>query len=74
MREFDLVYLRKSDNRIFHVKRLLFGEYKIREPMDPSTEKKISRYELRKDYEFQERVSMSNVRERTQPILIQKMA
>lgn len=67
---FDLIYTRKYDNRIFHVKRLLLGEYKIRDPMLPETERKISRHELRRDFEYQRKVSSENVRERTQPVII----
>jgi hypothetical protein len=74
MNNFDLVYVQKSTNKVFYVKRLLLGEYKIREGIDAGTERKISRHELKRDFTFQERVSMESVREKTKPILMTRTA
>lgn len=71
---FDLCYVRKSDNKIFHARKIIHGVYKIKDPMMPGEAETVSKYRLGKDFRFQERVSMANVREKTAPTVRLKMA
>lgn len=70
---YDLIYIRKNDSRIFHVRRIILGHYSLRDPM--TGEKfKATRHELTRDYEYQDKLSKESVRKRTSPILSQKYA
>lgn len=74
MSAFDLIYIHKATKKIFYAKKIIPGVYKIREGLDTTTERKVTRYELSKDFEFQEKASMNEVRKRSQPHFIPKMA
>lgn len=70
---FDLIYIRKSDSRIFHARRIILGHYSLRDPIT-SEKIKATRHELTRDYEYQDKLSKENVRRRTCPMLAQRMA
>lgn len=71
---FDLVYVRLSDQKIYHARKIIHGLYKLRDPMLPNDNFTISKYQLVKSYKFQERISMESVRQRSQPIILGKLA
>lgn len=73
MSEFDLIYIEKATKKIWHVQRVTPTDYRLRDPITGETER-VSRYEIKKNYEFQERISMESVRTRSKPILHQKLA
>jgi hypothetical protein len=71
---YDLKYVSRISNKIYDVKRVVPGVYRIRDPLMPWITEQVSKYRLKKEFEFQGKVSMANVRERTQPMMIQKLA
>lgn len=64
MSEFDLVYIHKETKKIWHVQRVTPQDYRLKDPITGETER-VSRYDIKKNFEFQKRVSMENVRTRT---------
>lgn len=67
--EFDLVYVRKSDNAIFNVRRVVPGHYSIVKAFSMEKPKPITRAKLIKEYEYQSRISNEAVRKRSQPMV-----
>lgn len=66
---FDLIYTRKSDNRIYHVKKIIHGVYKKRDPLTGETES-VTKYALSNHYEYQSKISNKSVRQKCQPIIM----
>jgi hypothetical protein len=69
MNDYPLIYVRKNDNRIFHAKRIIPGHYSLICPLT-GEKTRITKSRLKNEFEFQDRVSMGNVRRSSQPILI----
>lgn len=66
--EYNLVYVDKKTNEILHAKRIIPGHYSLINPIT-GDKKRITRAKLIKNYEFQEQVSMENVRRNSQPMV-----
>lgn len=50
MNDYNLIYTRKSDQKIFHVKRIDNSEYSLKDPITGEKEKITSHF-LKKQYE-----------------------
>lgn len=70
---YNLIYVHRKTNEIVHAKRIIPGYYSIRHPITGMKET-ISRSKLKRLYEFQETISMENVRKNSQPIVGMKYA
>lgn len=73
MSEFDLIYIEKTTNKIWHVQRVTPQDYRLRDPITGETER-VSRYEIKTRFEFQSKISMEKVRTRSKPFLQMKLA
>ena len=69
MNDFDLIYVRKSDKKIFFVKKIIHGVYKKMDPMTGETES-VTKYALSNNYEYQSKVSNKSVRQKCQPVIV----
>lgn len=50
LKEYNLIYFRNDDGKLFRVKAKTKSDYSIVDPTDLSTKRNISQHELRKNY------------------------
>ena len=50
MNDYNLIYLRKDDKKIFHVRRIDNGEYSVKDPMT-GEKQKVTTHFFKKKYE-----------------------